>query len=417
MIKTARLLIFSIVLLLGLVLIASQSFAFEFGGLNGTPGGTGMYGSPENIDWPPEFMAELEALQASVIKEVSQYQSWLVARTVQGRVTEKDGKSEKETNFFFGDDEIMPVGNPCSDSDAQRHAVASGVIDRTKQTKINRNGREITIFYEFSATVMGNGWNCEGKSGEAFWTDDESKKKHATDQNYIDDYLKKTKDLKEPALELDINSSYFIDLGLGQFKENLSGGKKFVEESTKQAQASPTPEPKESANTCSFTDPSDDGYALSGGGKDKLPAGGELVSVSINKRADESEVTFSTKGDIPKDGASGGASFTMALVTESGAPKFPSGHIWQGADAVVTFHTTKTDYEGSMFVLADNGQQVGIPFKPEYSVNGNTAKFAIPRKTVPPDKIKNMTILWEVASGGENFIDSIPEAGGKVTCQ
>lgn len=249
MIRSARaFLVFS---LIAIIVVSPRSpiYAFEFAGLNGTAGDI-VEGDPSSVDWPPEFMAELEALQASVIRQMEKYDSWMVDRTVSGKITELRGEEVIKNNYFVGNDWIIPKTNSCDDSDAYRVAVVSGLVDKAGRRTETRSSKGIfkttteviTIEYEFVASVSGNGWNCEGRSGEEFWTDDknlftgepiskeESQASHGTDQGYINDYLDRTINVRYEPLDLSPSEGYKVDYGAGIFAPYLQEAKKFVKD-------------------------------------------------------------------------------------------------------------------------------------------------------------------------------------------
>lgn len=114
------------------------------------------------------------------------------------------------------------------------------------------------------------------------------------------------------------------------------------------------------------------------------------------------EVTVLSREELPLSKEDGWASAEVVLVVGSGAPSFPKGDDWEGGEAVATVHTKPGGYEGSLFVLADNGQPVGFPFDPMYRLEGKRLTFTIPAKLVPWEKIKEFgVVLNRVLEGKE----------------
>lgn len=221
-----------------MLLLATNSYAFEFVGLKGIV--DNVEGEAKDIDWPNEFLSEIEVTQASMVRYLSQYDSWIFDRTVEGRVWEYEDGKESLPKQFYGNDFLIPKTNKCSDSDSNHHAALSEFLDRSKMFTIKRNGKEITQYFEYIASLIGGGWNCEGKSGEAYWVDTDniftgepiSKEQYEAEvganPTYIVDYLKRTRNLKHDVLDIGEDTNALIDLGTAKLAGYRKSANKFV---------------------------------------------------------------------------------------------------------------------------------------------------------------------------------------------
>lgn len=226
------------IIILVVLLIPRTIYAFDFAGLNGRVDNT--EGKTEDIDWPEEFLSEIEVTQASMIRYLSQYDSWMFDRTVLGRVFEYEDGKESLPKQFHGNDLIMPKSNKCDDSDSNKHAALSEFLDRSKMLTIQRDGKEITQYFEYIASLIGGGWDCEGKSKIDFWVDtdniftgepiskDQAKENAGANSAYIIDYLQRTKNLKHDVLDIGEDTNALIDLGTAKLAGYREPARKFV---------------------------------------------------------------------------------------------------------------------------------------------------------------------------------------------
>lgn len=221
-----------------LFLFATNSYAFDFAGLNGIV--DNVEGEAKDIDWPQELLSEIEVTQASMVRYLSQYDAWIFDRTVQDRLWEYVDGKESLPKQFYGNDFLIPKTNKCSDSDSNRHAAISEFLDRSKMFTMERDGKKITQYFEYTASLMGGGWNCEGKSGIAYWVDTDniftgepiSKEQYEADVGanpaYIIDYLQRTKNLKHDVLDIGEDTNALIDLGTAKLAGYRKSANKFV---------------------------------------------------------------------------------------------------------------------------------------------------------------------------------------------
>lgn len=210
------------------VLFPSNIFAFEFAGLQGKDSNAeSTVGDPEDIDWPEAFLKEVEAAQAIATQEVSKLPNWHVIRSIQGRVVE----NEKEKQLFEGEDLLIPKNNKCSNLNVKKVSIYSTVIDRSFQT--------VKGFGEFTAVILGEGWDCDAEIDLDYWQGEgqdsveaqEAKETHGTDDSYIKNYLGKTKNISYPKVEIGEDENYFFtNAPITTVNKNLAKGNKFVKE-------------------------------------------------------------------------------------------------------------------------------------------------------------------------------------------
>ena len=232
--------------LIGIILAPPAVFSYNFQGLTGVDDGHGHQGEESSVDWDPGFLTEIAALQAAVVRSMQEYDGYIIFRDISGKVIKYDGNKEIDKKFFVGSGTIIPVSNKCSSEDTTRHVVVSGLLDRTKQNHSQRKVRR--IFWtenketyqlrEFVGSVAGVGWNCMGLTGEPFWVPDtgkddkagveELKKLMGTDQNYIQDYLKRSAHLRYPGIDADQSEGIFFDYGAGRWGKYLTDASDFV---------------------------------------------------------------------------------------------------------------------------------------------------------------------------------------------
>lgn len=234
------------VLVLLVFVSTSNVLAYDFLGLNPKLEEY-VEGSPENINWDPKFLAEIEALQASILRQISTYENYMIDRRVIGVEVVVDNSwwgrlFKQKKNFFALSDQLMPKSNKCSSSDANRHAIMSEITDITNQTKEIRNGREVSVWHEYTAIVSGEGWQCEGRSGEAFWADETDPETgevttkeafmrlYSVDDAYIDEYKRRTKDIKHPGFDPDATEDFLFDAANGKYFTQLQKARDYVTE-------------------------------------------------------------------------------------------------------------------------------------------------------------------------------------------
>lgn len=234
------------VLFLLLFVSTSNVWAYDFLGLNPKMEEY-VEGDSKNINWNPKFLAEIEALQASILRQISVYENYLIDRKVTGVEVVVDnswwGRLFKEKkNVFALSDQLMPKSNKCLSSDSNKHAVMDEVTDITNQTKEIRNGKEVSVWHEYTGIVTGHGWKCEGKSGEAFWADETDPKTgevttkeafirlYSVDDAYIEEYKRKTKDIKHPSFDPDATEDFLFDNSNGKYFVQLQKARDYVTE-------------------------------------------------------------------------------------------------------------------------------------------------------------------------------------------
>lgn len=234
MIKTAL----YFVIFSALFLFTNTSYAFDFAGLNGRVDNT--EGNIKDIDWPAEFVSEIEVTQASIIRYLSQYDSWIFDRTMEGSMRQYEDGKEGQPKVFYGNDLIIPKSNKCGDSDSTRHAAPGVFLDRSKMLKTQKNGKEIVQYFEYTASLIGGGWNCQGKSGIDYWVDtdnlftgepiskDQSKENIGANSAYIIDYMGRTRNLKHDVLDIGEDTNALIDLGTAKLAGYKKPALKFV---------------------------------------------------------------------------------------------------------------------------------------------------------------------------------------------
>lgn len=225
---------------------ASNVLAYDFLGLNPKMEEF-VGGDPKSIVWDEKFLSEVEALQASILRQISVNENYWVDRQVTG-VEEviDDGwwarlfKNKK--NFFALSDQLMPRSNKCANTDSDKHAILSESLDTTRMTNEVRDGKSVRVYHEFTARITGHGWKCEGKSGEEYWADDTDEKtgkvipkediiqKFAVDDDYINEYTRKTKDIKHPAFDPDATEDLFYDGSNGKYFVKLQKAREYITE-------------------------------------------------------------------------------------------------------------------------------------------------------------------------------------------
>lgn len=222
--------------LLALVLLffvsTSSALAYDFLGLNPKME-EHVSGDAKNIKWDDNFLAEVEAYQASILRQISTYENYWIDRQITGvEVTIDDswlGKLFKnKKNIFTLSDQLMPKSNKCANTDTDKHAVMSEASDITRSTNEIRDGKNVRVYHEFTARITGYGWNCEGKSQESFWVDDI--KKEGVDDEYIEEYKRKTKDLKSPAFDWDVDEDRLFDGSNGKYFVQMQKARDYVTE-------------------------------------------------------------------------------------------------------------------------------------------------------------------------------------------
>lgn len=203
-------------------------------------------GNDKNINWDPKFLAEIEAAQASIIRQISSYESYWVDRQITGLEVVADDSwwgrlfNNKKTIFALSD-LLKPKNNKCASTDSNKHAILSKAIDITRQTNEVKGRRSVRVYHEFTARITGHGWNCEGKSGEVYWPDDTDStgkivpgevfiKKYAVDNSYIEEYKRKTKDIKHPSFDPDATEDYLFDGANGKYFMQLQKARDYVTE-------------------------------------------------------------------------------------------------------------------------------------------------------------------------------------------
>lgn len=235
MLKTAYALVVSIFLLFA---FTSDSMAFDFAGLKGTdrddPDRTGKI---EDVNWPPEFVAESEAIQASMIKKLSAYQNWEFSRTLTVSRLEDDGRE-----FFEDKDQILPISNKCEEGDASKTPVfASEYLAKTIGNTVNMGAEDKAVYTEYFGEFRGSGWNCKEKITKPYWRDRrdvfeagdrplkraEDTEKNSTDSMVIIDFLARTRDLNHK-FKLDDNSNALFDRWGGRTYDALLEGRNFI---------------------------------------------------------------------------------------------------------------------------------------------------------------------------------------------
>lgn len=221
-----------------LLFLTPNAYAFEFAGLDGKVSNT--KGNIKDIDWPAEFVSEIEITQASIIRYLSQYDAWIFDRTMEGSVRQYENGKESQSKVFYGNDLLIPKSNKCSDTDSNRHAAPGVFMDRSKMMKTQENGKEIVKYFEYTASLIGGGWNCEGKSGIAYWVDtdniftgepiskDQYKEDVGADNFYVIDYLGRTRNLKHDVLDIGEDTNALIDLGTAKLAGYKKPALKFV---------------------------------------------------------------------------------------------------------------------------------------------------------------------------------------------
>lgn len=204
-------------------------------------------GNDKNINWDPKFLAEIEAAQASIIRQISVYENYFIDRRIRGIEVVVDNSwwgrlFENKKNVFAFSDQLMPKSNKCSSSDSSKHAIMDEVTDITNQTKETRSGKEVSVWHEYTGIVTGHGWNCEGKSGEAFWADEEDPETgeittkegfmriYSVDDAYINEYKRRTRDIKHPSFDLDATEDYLFDNANGKYFVQLQKARDYVTE-------------------------------------------------------------------------------------------------------------------------------------------------------------------------------------------
>ena len=229
MVKTVHNLVIVFLLLL---ISTSNVLAYDFLGLNPKLE-EHVSGDPQSIVWDEKFLAEIEVLQASILRQISTYENYWLDRQITGvEVVVNDswwGRIFKEKrNFFALSDQLMPKSNKCANTDTDKHAVMSEASDITKTTNEVRDGKKVKVYREFTARISGYGWKCEGKSGETFWVDDTND--IAVDDEYIEKYKRKTKDFKHPAFDPDAGEDILFDSSNGKYFVQMQKARDYVVE-------------------------------------------------------------------------------------------------------------------------------------------------------------------------------------------
>lgn len=233
-----------LVVFLLLFVSTSNVLAYDFLGLNPKMEEY-VEGSPENINWDPKFLAEIEAVQASILRQISVYESYWIDRQLTGVEVVVDdswwGRLFKNKKSVFAlSDQLMPKSNKCASTDTNKHAIMSEVSDISRESNEIRNGKNVKVHHEFTGRITGHGWNCEGLSGEEYWADDvdirtespipkeDSIKAYAVDDEYIENYKKRTKDIKHPSFDPDATEDFLFDGANGKYFVQLQKARDYV---------------------------------------------------------------------------------------------------------------------------------------------------------------------------------------------
>ena len=242
--RRKSLLVFCLFIVYLLFLNFRPVLAYDFLGLNPKME-ENVQGSHEKINWDPKFLAEMEAVQATILRQISVYESYWVDRQVNGVEVVVDDSwlgrlFKNKKNVFSLSDQLMPKSNKCANTDSDKLAIMSETSDITQETNEVRDGKKVQVYHEFTATITGFGWNCEGKSGEAFWADDEdlktgkvipkedSIKRYAVDDEYIEEYKKRTKDVKHPSFDPEAKEDFLFDGANGQYFVQLQKARDYL---------------------------------------------------------------------------------------------------------------------------------------------------------------------------------------------
>lgn len=213
--------------------VPSRALAFDFAGMNGRGDGPHNSGGKiDGVEWPEEFIKEVAAAQAQAALEASQYENWYIDRSIMGNFYEpmSDGK-QKPRQVFWGEDELVPASIKCASSDAKGILVYSQHIDRSFQRQEKGWLGKKNLVGEFVAVIHGFGWNCEGLTGEAYWSGQEEKDNYASDDRYVQEFVEKARGVKPVALSLDEAENYYLDASTGIYWDKYAAPRrKFVME-------------------------------------------------------------------------------------------------------------------------------------------------------------------------------------------
>src|SRR3989344_4803955 len=234
------------VLFLLLFVSTSNVLAYDFLGLNPKMEEY-VEGSDKKINWDPKFLAEIEAVQASILRQISTYESYWIDRQDTGVEVVVDSgwwgrlfKNKK--NVFSLSDQLMPKSNKCASTDTNKHAIISEATDVSRESSEARDGKSVRVYYEFTARITGHGWNCKGLSGEEYWADDVDIKTgspipkavsiaaYAVDDEYIENYKIRTKDIKHPSFDPDATEDFLFDGANGKYFVQLQKARDYITE-------------------------------------------------------------------------------------------------------------------------------------------------------------------------------------------